>query len=102
MAEDSIEPVLIDREAWELAFKPYGNYPNSAYDLARVLMKVKQLLETHPPNVSLVASALDAACEVLFPLTEFSTGAQELYRIAIEGRATKAHEDLMDGLGIKY
>jgi len=92
----------IDAEAWEIAFKPYGAYPNSAYDLARHLMAVKQFLQTQPPDLFGAAEALDDACEVLFPLTEFSQGAHELYRIVIEGRATRAHEALMDSLGIKY
>jgi hypothetical protein len=92
----------IDAEAWEIAFKPYGAYPKSAYDLARHLMAVKQFLETQPPDVSGAAAALDEACETLYPFSEFHSAGHELYRTVIEGRATRAHENLMDSLGITY
>ena len=92
----------IDAEAWEIALKPYASYPNAAYDLARYLMAVKQLLQTQPPEVSAAVGTLDEACEILFPFTQFHEAGYDLYRIAIEGRATRAHEDLMDSLGIKY
>jgi len=92
----------IDAEAWEIAFKPYGAYPNAAYDLARHLMALKQVLQTQPPDVSGATAALDEACEALFPLSEFHAAGYELFRIAIEGRVTRAHESLMESLGIKY
>ena len=92
----------IDAEAWEIAFTPYAAYPKSAYDLARHLMAVKQFLQTQPPDVSGAARALDDACEVLFPFSEFHDAGHDLYRTVIEGRATTAHESLMDSLGIRY
>jgi hypothetical protein len=96
------ETAAIDAEAWEIAFKPYSAYPNSAYDLARHLMAVKQFLQTQPPDLFGAAEALDDACEALFPLSEFHTAGHDLYRIAIEGRATRAHEALMNSLGIRH
>ena len=94
----------IDAEAWEIAFKPYAEHQhaNSAFDLAKVLMAVKRFLKTQPPDVSAAIAVLDEAADVLFPLTEFRQGAYDLYRIAIEGRPTRAHEQLMDSLNIKY
>jgi hypothetical protein len=92
----------IDAEAWEIAFKPYGTYPKAAYDLARHLMAVKQFLQTQPPDVSGATAALDEACETLYPFSEFHSAGYELYRTVIEGRATRAHENLMDSLGITY
>jgi len=92
----------IDAEAWEIAFKPYSAYPKSAYDLARNLMAVKQFLQTQPPDISGAASALDEACQVLFPFSEFHAAGYELYRTVIEGRAERTHEALMDSLGITY
>ena len=102
MTEILDEPLPIETEAWEVAFKPYATDASAAYDMARRLMEVKQLLQNKPPNVSLAASALDEACEVLFPFTEFSKTAYELYRMAIEGRATRAQENVLESLGIKY
>lgn len=92
----------IDVEAWGIAFKPYGAYPNAAFDLARQLMAVKQLLQTQPPNVRGAAKALDDACDALFPLSEFHSAGYDLYRVAVERRNTPEHESLMDSLGIKY
>jgi len=104
MAQNSIETVPIDSEAWEIAFKPYAEHQhaNSAYDLARLLIAVKQCLHAQPPDVSLAATTLDEACEVLFPFTEFYKATYDLYRTFIEGRPTKAQEDLIESLGIRY
>ena len=96
------ENVSIDPEGWEIAFKPYGAYPYDAYDLARHLMAVKQSLQTQPPDVHGAAEALDNACDALYPLSEFHKAGHDLFRVAIEGRATRAHENLMDSLGIRY
>ena len=92
----------IDAEAWEIAFEPYAAHPTTAYSLARALMAVKQCLLTQPPEVSLAAATLDEACDALFPFSEFHKTGYDLYRIAIEGRASRADENLMDGLGIRY
>lgn len=92
----------IDAEAWEIAFKPYACYPDAAYDLARYLTAIKQHLRTKPPEVSAAVRELSEACDNLFPFTQFHEVAYELYLTAIAGRATKAQEDLMDSLGIRY
>jgi hypothetical protein len=102
MAHDSTEPLPIESEAWEIAFKPYATDADAAYDLARRLMEVKHYLQTKPPNVSLAKAALDEACELLFPFTEFRKAAYDLYRVAIDGHPTRAQENLMESLGIKY
>ena len=92
----------IETEAWEIAFKPYATDADAAFDLARRLMEVKQFLKAQPPNVSMAKEALDEACELLFPFTQFYEAAYDLYLTYIEGTPTKAQEDLMDGLGIRY
>jgi|SRR5215213_10993702 len=103
MSENDHKPP-VDTEAWEIAFKPYSErqHADSAFDLARKLMAVKQLLEEKPPRISGVITALNEAAETLFPMSEFHQGAYELYRTAIEGRATTADEDLMKTLGIRF
>lgn len=103
--DDADEEILYpDTEAWEIAFKPYAEHQhaNSAFDVAKVLMAVKRFLKTQPPDVSAAIAVLDEAADVLFPMTEFRQGAYDLYRIAIEGHPTRAHEQLMDSLNIKY
>ena len=92
----------IETEAWEIAFKPYATDAEAAFDLARRLMEVKQYLTAKPPNLSMAEEALDEAAEVLFPFTDFYKAAYDLYLTFIEGRPTKAQEDLMDSLGIRY
>ena len=92
----------IDVEAWEIALKPYATNAEAAFDLARRLMEVKRYLTAKPPDLSLAMEALDEACELLFPFTDFYKAAYDLYLTFIEGRPTKAQEDLMDSLGIRY
>ena len=92
----------IETEAWEIAFKPYATDAEAAFDLARRLMEVKEYLKTMPPNLSMAKAALDEACEILFPFTQFYKAAYDLYLAFIEGTPTKAQEDLMDSLGIRY
>jgi hypothetical protein len=98
--ESEIAP--IETEAWEVAFKPYATDAIAAYDLARRLMEVKRYLKTRPPNVSSATDALDEACEILFPFTEFRSAAYDLYLTAIEGHPTRAQENLLESLEIKY
>ena len=98
------ESAPVDAEAWEIAFKPYAEHQHAhaAHDLARKLMAVKQCLLTQPPEVSLAATTLDEACDALFPFSEFHKAGYDLFRLAIEGRTSRAHEDLMDSMGIRY
>jgi hypothetical protein len=92
----------IEIEAWQIAFKPYTTDADAAFDLARRLMEVKGFLKAKPPNVSMAKAALDEACELLFPFTEFHKAAYDLYLTFIEGTPTKGQEDLMESLGIRY
>ena len=92
----------IETEAWEIAFKPYATDADAAFDMARRLMEVKRYLKTKPPNPSMAIAALDEAAELLFPYTEFYRASYDLYLTFIEGRPTKAQEDLIECLGIRY
>jgi len=92
----------IETEAWEIALKPYPSYPDAAYDLARHLTAIKQHLRMKPPEASAAARELSEACDILFPFTQFHEAGYDLYRVALAGRATRAQEDLMESLGIKY
>ena len=75
--EDDESP--IETEVWEIALKPYAEDAEAAFDMARRLMEIKELLQAQPPNVSLARVALDDACELLFPFTEFRQTAYDLY-----------------------
>ena len=65
-------------------------------------MTIRECLKTTPPDVPTAVAALDEAAESLFPLTSFHQGAHDLYRTYIEGRAKRAHEALMQSLGVKF
>jgi hypothetical protein len=71
MAENLAEPLPVDTEAWEIALKPYATDASAAYDMARRLIEVKQLLQAKPPNVSLAKASLDEACELCFRSPSF-------------------------------
>lgn len=92
----------IDAEAWEIAFKPYAEDAAAAYDLARRLMEVKGYLKSKPPNVSMAMAALDEAAELLFPYTEFYSASYDLYLTFIDGKPTKAQEETLEALGVRY
>ena len=96
------ENAPLDAEDWEIALTPYANYPNAALDLARNFMTIQQSLKSIPPDVSQAVAELNEAVDSLFPLTGFHKGAYDLYRTFIEGRATRAHEALMESLGVKF
>ena len=96
------ESAVIDAEDWELPFEPYACYPNEAYYLARYLTDIKRRLKAKPPEVSAAVRDLSEACDALFPFTQFNEAGYDLYRVAIAGRATRAQENLMESLGIKY
>lgn len=93
-----------DDVAWQIAFKPYAEHQhaNAAFDVAKVLMGVKRLLEEKPPRVSIAIAALDEGADTLFPYSEFYNAGYDLYRRVINGPASKADEDLMDTLGITF
>jgi hypothetical protein len=100
--DNNDKSVPVETEAWEIALKPYACYPSEAYDLARYLTAIKKYLRAKPPDVSAAKRELSEVVDVLFPLTEFHEAAYDLYRVAIEGRATRAQENLMESLGIRY
>jgi len=92
----------IETEAWEIALKPYATDADAAFDLARRLMEIKRFLTTKPPSVSMAVLALDEAAELIFPFTQFHEVAYDLYLTAIDGHPSKAQENLMESLGIRY
>jgi hypothetical protein len=96
------ESSSLDAEDWEIALKPYFGYPDAALDLARNLMTIRESLTNAPPDVPKAVAALNEAADSLFPLTRFHKGGHDLYRTYIEGRATRAHEALMESLGVKF
>lgn len=92
----------LDAEDWEIALKPYASHPDAALDLARNFIAIREYLESTPPDVPQAVAALNEAADSLFPLTGFHKGAYDLYLIFIEGRATRAHEALMESLGVNF
>lgn len=92
----------LDAEDWEIVFAPYAEYPQIALLLARHLVTLRERLQAQPPDVSEVIAAIDDATEGLYPHTNFHKGSYELYRVLLEGRATRAHEALIESLGVRF
>jgi hypothetical protein len=100
--DDVDDSDLIDVEDWKIPLEPYASYPLEAYFLARYLTAIKQHLKAKPPEVSAAVRDLSEACDCLFEFSQFNEAGYDLYRVAIAGRATRAQENLMESLGIKY
>jgi len=95
------ENLSLDTEDWQIAFEPYSGHPDAALSLGRLLMILSQSLKSKTPDVPQALSAIDEAAEVLYSHSDFHKGAYELYRVAIEGRATRAQEALIETLGVR-
>ena len=100
--DDESEPIQIETDQWEIALKPYATDADAAYDMARRLMSVRRFLRAKPPHVSTAAEALEEACELLFPFTQFHKAGYDLFLLCIDGHPTRAQENLMESLGIRY
>src|ERR1700752_4690428 len=100
--DNETESASLHAEDWEIALKPYFGYPDAALDLARNLMTIREYLKTTPQDVPQELASLSEAADSMFPLTSFHKGAHDLYRTYIEGHATRAHEALMQSLGVKF
>lgn len=96
------ESASLDAEDWEIALKPYMGHADAALDLARNFMVIREYLMSAPPDVPKAVAALNEAADSIFPVTAFHKGAFDLYRVFIEGRATRAHEALMESLGVNF
>ncbi len=91
----------LDAEDWQIAFGPYAGHPDAALSLGRLLMILGQSLKAKTPDVPGTLAAIDEAAEVLYSHSDFHKGAYDLYRVAIEGRATRAQEALIETLGVR-
>jgi hypothetical protein len=96
------EHLSLDLEDWEILLEPYFGHPETALGLARLFMLLRAFLKATPPEILKATDTLDLAVEALFQHTKFQSGAFELYQTYIEGHATRAHESLMESLGVKF
>ena len=100
--DNTTESPYPDTEDWQIILEPYFAHPETALGLARGFAAIRECLKAKPPNVLQAIDSLDLAVEVLFEHTRFQSGAYDLYQIYIEGHATRAHESLMESLGVKF
>lgn len=100
--EQTREHIPLETDEFEIAFQPYSEHSDAALDLARRLFTIKEFLESSPAEVPLAIAALRDAIDVLYPHTDFHKAGRDLYDLFLSGRATRAHESLMESLGIKY
>jgi len=98
---DEIENPLLNAEDWEIAFELYAGHHHEAIGLASRFMVLREYLKSKPPRISLALAAIDGAAETLYTHTDYPKSAYALYRTQIEGKATKADEDLIESLGVE-
>lgn len=92
----------LDAEDWEIALGPYAGDSGAALGLARHFATLREYLHAAPPDTPRALAAIDQAIESLYPFTSFHKGAYDLYRVLIEGKATRAQETLIENMGVKF
>jgi len=92
----------LDAEDWQIAFEPYTRQSAAALNLARHFATLREYLHAAPPDTPRALAAIDEAIKSLYPLTGFHKGAYDLYRVLIEGKATRAQEVQIESLGVEF
>jgi hypothetical protein len=96
------EPLLLDREDWELAFEPFEENAYAALKLGFTFARLRMYLDGQLFKSRQVINALDQALEVLFPFTEFHDASFELFKKFTEGKLTMDEEQMLNALGVKF
>lgn len=100
--DDQTQPLLIDRDDWELAFEPYREKPYAALKLGFSVAILRTRLDAQMFKSRPVIEALDLAMEVLFPYTEFHKASFDLFIRLTEGKLTFDEEQMLHALGVNF
>lgn len=92
----------IDRDDWELAFKPYEGHPGDALLLGFNIAILRTYLDSQLIRSQPVIEALDLAMEALFPYTSFHDASFDLFIRLTEGKLTFDEEQMLNALGLKF
>src|SRR5687768_13952562 len=92
----------LDAEDWEIALVAYKGNPGAALMLGFHLMVLQSYLAVEPLKIKEAIAAIELACEVLFPYTEFHQIPWAFFRRAIQGQLTIEEEEQLRALGIKF
>lgn len=100
--DNQTQPLLLDREDWELAFEPLEGQAYAALKLGFTLARLRMYLNAQLFKPRPVMEALDQAMEVLFPYTEFHDISFGLFLRFTEGKLTYDEEQMLNALGVKF
>lgn len=99
---DPTEDLLLDREDWEIAFRPFEGNTSAALRMAFNVATLRQELASLLFAPRTVMNALDLAMEVLFPYTSFHGVSFDLFMRLLDGDLTHEEEQVLNALGIKF
>ena len=88
----------LDCEDWQIAFKPYAQYPFLALALAQHLTALQDYVQTDPTKAT---AAINRAVDALYEQSEFRSVSLMLFRATVQGRLPLELETLIHQLGIR-
>src|SRR5688572_10144611 len=92
------ENAPLDAEDWQIAFKPYAQYPLLALALAQHLTALQDYVQR---DAGKATAAINRAVDELYDHSEFRSVSLELYRASVQGRLSVEVENLINQLGIR-
>jgi len=94
--------LLMDKEDWEVAFKPYEGRPSDALTLGSKLGMLRAYLDAQTIQCRQAIKALDLALEILFPFTSFHDVSFDLFIKYTQVGLTFEEEQMVKALGVKF
>lgn len=88
----------LDCEDWQIAFKPYAQYPFLALALAQHLTALQDYVQS---DAAKATAAINRAVDALYEHSEFRSVGLLLFRATVQGRLPVEQENLIHQLGIR-
>ena len=88
----------LDCEDWQIAFKPYAQYPFLALALTQHLTALQDFVQN---DTGKATAAINRAVNALYEHSEFRSVSLELFRATVHGRLAVEVESLIHQLGIR-
>jgi hypothetical protein len=100
--DDHTPHLLMDREDWEIAFKPYEGHQSDALTLGCKMGMLRAYLDAQTIQCRDAIAAIDLALEILFPLTSFHEASFALFVKYTQVGLTLEEEQMVKALGVKF